>query len=131
MTLLSAAILFLCSCSHTPPPSRDNMLKNKTFVYLFFATEKECLESQHDPDFFENCHQQVDFYKNNVVEIMLSDIIYRGKYTIKGSTVVLTFENIPEIPNGEIIFEILNPAQLRRVDNNTVWKRISGNSIWN
>ncbi len=88
------------------------------------------MESQPDPDFFENCHQQLDFYKNNEVDIMLSDILWRGKYKIIGSTVVLTFEPNHEIPSGEIIFEILNPAQLRRVDNNTVWKRISGNSIW-
>jgi len=92
---------------------------------------KECMDAQPDPDFFLNCHQQVDFYPGNKVEIMLSDIYYRGKYQIFGNLVILTFEPGPEIPEGEIIFEMLNPAKLLNLENGTVWKKVSGNSIWN
>ncbi|QCY67965.1 hypothetical protein FHG64_00335 [Antarcticibacterium flavum] len=61
---------------------------------------------------------------------MLTDIIWRGKYEMEGNTVILTFEPSYEIPDGEILFEILNPAKILKTDNGTVWKKISGNSIW-
>ncbi len=129
---IALAFLFLTTaCSRVAPPAKDNMLKNKSYVYLFFSTEKECLENQPEDDFFINCHQQVDFYDNNNVEIMLTDIIWRGKYEMEGNTVILTFEPNYEIPEGEILFEILNPAKILKTDNGTVWKKISGNSIWN
>lgn len=120
----------LGACTHVPPPFNENILANKSYVYLFFSTEKECMENQPDPDFFINCHQQVDFYKNSVVEIMMTDIIWSGTYKIEGNTVILTFENSFEIPDGEIIFEIINPSRLLLTENGTVWKKISGNSIW-
>ncbi|QED37034.1 hypothetical protein FK178_04615 [Antarcticibacterium arcticum] len=124
------AVLLLGACTPVPPPFRENILANKTYVYLFFSTEKECMENQPDPDFFINCHQQVDFYKNNIVEIMLTDIIWRGTYKIEGNIVILSFESSYEIPDGEIIFEIINPAKLLLTENGTVWKKVSGNSIW-
>ncbi len=107
------------------------MLKNKSFVYLYFPTLQECLDAQPDPDFFMNCHQQVDFYSGKKVEIMLTDIYWRGTYEIIGHLVVCTFEPNPEIPEGEIVFELLNPAKLLLLENGTVWKKISGKSIWN
>ncbi|QCY67964.1 hypothetical protein FHG64_00330 [Antarcticibacterium flavum] len=49
---IALALLFLTTaCSRVAPPAKDNMLKNKSFVYLFFSTEKECLENQPDDDF--------------------------------------------------------------------------------
>jgi len=68
------SILVLVSCSPGGLPAKDNMLKNKSFVHLYYPSEKECMDSQPNPDFFQNCHQQVDFYKNNRVEIMFTDI---------------------------------------------------------
>jgi hypothetical protein len=132
---IALAFLFLTTaCSRVAPPAKENMLKNKSFVFLFFSTEKECLENQPEEGFFHNCHQQVDFYKNNNVEIMLTDIIYRGKYEIQGNTVILSFEPGPEIPNGILLFEILNGAKLLELNHEMeevkVWKKISGNSIW-
>lgn len=124
------ALLLIVACSPGPPPMRENLLVNKTYVYLFFSTEKECIENQPDPDFFINCHQQVDFYKNNVVEIILTDIIWRGTYRIEGNLVILNFDSSYEIPGGELIFEIINPAKLFLPQNKTVWKKVSGNSIW-
>lgn len=89
------------------------------------------MDSQPEPDFFENCHQQVDFYKDNKVEIMLTDIYWRGTYSLQGNLVILKFDPNYEIPDGEIIFEIINPAKILNSENGTVWKKISGNSIWN
>lgn len=124
-------IMLLGSCSPHAIPVKENMLKNKSFVYLYYPTLKDCMDAQPDPDFFINCHQQVDFYPDNKAEIMLSDIYYRGTYRIMGNLIVLTFEPSHEIPEGEIIFEMLNPAKLLHLEQGTVWKKISGKSIWN
>lgn len=130
-TLITFCIIMLLgSCSKNDVPVRENMLKNKSFVYLYYPTLKDCLDAQPDPDFFINCHQQVDFYSEKRVEIMLTDIYYRGTYEILGNLVVLSFEPGPEIPDGKIIFQMLNPAKLLHVEYGTVWKKISGNSIW-
>ena len=127
---MSLAGMLFVACTPGPLTMRENLLVNKTYVYLFFSTEKECIENQPNPDFFINCHQQVDFYKNNVVEIMLTDIIWRGTYRMEGNLVILNFESSYEIPGGEMIFEIINPAKLYLAQNETVWKKVSGNSIW-
>lgn len=126
----SIIIMILGSCSHNAVPVKENMLKNKSFVYLYYPTLKECLNAQPDPDVFQNCHQQVDFYADKKVEIMFSDIYYRGTYKILGDLVVLTFEPSHEIPKGEIVFEMLNPAKLLFLKEGTVWKKMSGGDIW-
>lgn len=122
--------MMFVACSHNVVPVKENMLKNKSFVHLYFQTLEECIEAQPEPDFFMNCHQQVDFYAGKKVEIMLSDIYYRGTYKITGNLVVLTFEPNHEIPDGEIVFQLLNPAKLLLLDEGTVWKKMSGNDIW-
>lgn len=128
---LYAGILMVLSCTNVPLPAKENIFKNKVFVHLYFSTEKECIEAQPDPDFFINCHQQLDFLGNNEVHIMLTDIIYIGTYEVSGKYLIVYVENSPEIPEGEIIFEIVNPTKLIKLDDKTMWKKVSGNSIWN
>lgn len=123
-------ILLLISCSPGENSSKEEMLINTTYVHLFFASEKECLDAQPEPGFFYNCHQQLDFYQNNNVEIMLSDIIWRGNYETENNTVILTFEPNYDIPNGEIRFEIFNSLWLVNLENETLWKKVTGDSIW-
>jgi len=62
---------------------------------------------------------------------MLTDILWNAEYKLEGGTIVLTFKPNNEIPNGEIIFEILNPTKLLRTDDRTIWKKMNGNSIYN
>lgn len=122
-------LMLITACSQVGP--RENMLQNKTFVHLYFETEEECMAAQPEPDFFYNCHQQVDFMKNKKVRIMLTDILWDGVYKTKGNLIILTFEPNFEIPTGEILFEIISPNRLIKTDDNTVWKKMNGNSIWN
>ncbi len=106
------------------------MFQNKSFVHLYFETEKECLDAQPEPDFFQNCHQQIDFMKDRKVRIMLTDILWDGTYKIQRDLLILTVEPNFEIPSGEITFEILNPTRLIKTDDSTLWKKMNGNSIW-
>lgn len=124
------SILLLISCSHGGHSAKEKILVNTTYVHLLFSTEKECLEAQPDPEFFYNCHQQLDFYPDNIVEIMLSDIIWRGEYQTEKNTVILTFEPNYEIPDGEMRFEILNSKWLINIENRTLWKKVTDDSIW-
>lgn len=128
--LCSLFILIFTSCNNAEAPSRENAFQNKTFVHLFFETEQECLEAQPEPDFFYNCHQQVNFLKDNQVELMLSDIIWLGEYHIERNLLILEFEPNFEIPDGTITFQILRSSELRKLDDNTHWEKMTGNSIW-
>ena len=119
------------ACSKIPPPVKNHILKNQTYVYLFFETEEECLENQPDPDFFINCFQQVDFLENNEVRLILTDIIHNGIYKVESNNIIITLEPNYEVPNGVLIFEFLNPNLIYNLENNTYWKRVRGNSVWN
>ncbi|MFO7719804.1 MAG: hypothetical protein R6W85_05110, partial [Gillisia sp.] len=90
----------------------------------------ECMDAQPEPDFFYNCHQQIDFMKNKKVRIMLTDILWDGTYQVQGDLLILKFTPNFEIPTGEILFEIINPTRLIKTDTNTLWKKMNGNSIW-
>ena len=83
------------------------------------------------PDFFINCHQQVDFLKNNEVEIMLTDVIWRGAYEVVNKKIIISMESNFEVPSGEIIFEVKNNTLLIKADDKTEWRKMKGNSIWN
>jgi len=131
-SLIFLVILIVVSaCSQVAVTGRENIFKNKTFVHLYFETEEECIASQPEPDFFYNCNQQLDFLKDKKVQIMLTDILWIGEYKLEGDTIILTFEPNSEIPDGEIIFEIINPTKLLKSDDHTIWKKMNGNSIWN
>jgi len=131
-SVISLLILIVISaCSQVAITGRENIFKNKTFVHLYFETEEECIASQPEPDFFYNCHQQLDFLKDNKVQLMLTDILWIGEYKLEGDTIILTFEANNEVPNGELIFEILNPTKLLKTDDRTIWKKMNGNSIYN
>lgn len=126
-----AIFILSTSCSKDSPPGNENILENRSYVFLFFDTEKECHDNQPEPDFFINCHQQVDFYEDKIAEIMLTDIIWRATYKIEDTHVFLTMEPNHEVPGGEVVFELLDGgARLLKLDNNTVWKKITGDSIW-
>lgn len=129
-TTLLLLLLCLTSCSGEDDSTHENFLQDQTYVHLFFQSEKECIDGQPEPDFFYNCHQQVNFLQNNTVEIILTDIIWRGRYEIKMNTIILYFEPNFEIPDGEIKFEILHSTKLLNLDHSTVWKKVNGDSIW-
>ena len=124
-------LILISGCTTVPLPAKENMFKNKIFVHLYYNTEEECMASQPDPDFFLNCHRQLDFLGNKEVHIMLTDIIYIGTYEVSGDKLFIYVENNSEIPDGEIIFEIINPAKLVKIDDKSLWKKVSGRSIWN
>ncbi len=129
-------LLFLCSfflmasfCERSEHPKDLISLENETFIYRHFKTEKQCLDSQPS-DFFINCHSEVRFIDNRMAEIMLTDIIWRGEYTVINKNIILSFNDNLEIPNGTLVFEIVNDSKLKKADDNTIWEKMNGDSIW-
>lgn len=129
ITTLFILILFSTACNQMSAPGKEKQFENKSYVHLFFPSEKECMDSQ-PPDFFINCHQQVDFYENNRAEIMLSDVIWVGTYYVENKILTIEFDANFEVPEGEIKFVILNNNVLKRMDDKSIWKKLKGNSIW-
>ena len=86
--LLSITGMILLSCSNDDDFNKLLFI-GKTFDYLYFETEQECIDAQPDPDFFINCHQELSFIDNKKVEIMFTDIIRSTTYTIEASKIVL------------------------------------------
>ncbi|WP_010227620.1 hypothetical protein [Gillisia marina] len=128
-------LLFLCSfflmasfCERSEHPKGTIDLENETFVYLHFKTEQQCLDSQHS-DFFINCHSEISFFENGLAEIILTDIIWRGEYSVINKNIILRFENNPEVPQGTLVFEIINDSKLKKIDDKTIWNKMNGNSI--
>ena len=128
--LLGCVFFILLSCGKSENPGNRKRFQNTTFIHLFYPTENECMAAQTDPDFFINCHQQLDFINDHEAHIMLTDIVWNGTYKIEGNEIVLTFENAYEIPEGEIRFVILSPSRLLNKNEGSVWNKMHGNSIW-
>lgn len=128
--ILLLILMLITACSQVGSTAKESMFQNKSFVHLFFETEQECLDAQPDPDFFYNCHQQVDFLKDRKVRIMLTDILWDGTYKLQGDLLILEVEPNFEIPKGKIVFEVINPTRLIKTDDNTLWKKLNGDSIW-
>lgn len=129
-------LLFLCSfffmisfCERNDLPKDKFSLENETYVYRYFKTEQHCLDSQ-EPDFFINCHAELRFLENGLAEIMLTDIIWRGEYTVFRKNIILIFEESYEVPEGKLVFEIMNHSMIKKVDDKTIWVKMTGDSIW-
>lgn len=130
ITYIAIVLAIFTSCNKLNTPGQEKQFENKSYVRLFFDSEEECQDAQ-PPDFFINCHQQVDFYKDNLVEIMISDIIWRGTYVVVNKKIIISMEPNFEIPSGEIIFEVKNNTLLIKTNDRTEWRKMKGNSIWN
>ena len=116
-------------CERNELPKNKNSFENETFIFLYFKTEKECLDAQPS-DFFINCHSEINFLEDGLAEIILTDIIWRGEYKVEKKNIIVTFEDNYEVAEGTIVFQIINKSKLKRLDDNTVWDKMTGDSIW-
>jgi hypothetical protein len=116
-------------CERNDLPKDKVSVENETFIYLYFKTEQDCLDAQ-TTDFFINCHSEIKFLENGLAEITLTDIIWRGEYTVKKKNIIVTFEDNHEVPEGTLVFQIINKSKIKRLDDDTVWKKMTGDSIW-
>ena len=124
-SLLAVMIAFF-SCSKDNDAS-DSALAGKTFDHLLFETQQQCLAAQTNPDFFINCHEEIEFTGDDSAVIMLQDILYNVDYTLDGNKIIVSF---PGDPSATLTFEKTNNASLKLLGDGTVWNKRIGNSIW-
>lgn len=129
LLFLYSLFLMASFCERNDLPKDKVSIENETFIYLYFKTEKECLDAQ-PTDFFINCHSEINFLENGLAEIILTDIIWRGEYTVVKKNIIVTFKDNYEVPKGTIVFQIINKSKIKRLDDNTVWNKMTGDSIW-
>ncbi|CAM4026731.1 hypothetical protein [Gillisia hiemivivida] len=129
LLFLSSLFLMASFCERNDLPKDKVSVENETFIYLYFKTEQDCLDAQ-TTDFFINCHSEIKFLENGLAEITLTDIIWRGEYTVKKKNIIVTFEDNLEVPEGTLVFQIINKSKIKRLDDDTIWKKMTGDSIW-
>lgn len=127
--LLSLIGTLLLSCANDDNAETNEFI-GKTFVYLFFETEQECINAQPDPNFFLNCHQELSFIDKETAEIIFTDIIYQINYRIEKNKIVIYSSSNTFGSQDDIVFEIINSASLKYIDNNTIWNELTGNTLW-
>lgn len=126
--LLILAVLTLGCSKEEEDPHYE--FAGKTFDHLYYETEEECMDAQPDPDFFLNCHQQLDFLDDEHVEIMLTDIIYATTYSIENNQITVYATPHSYEFRENLVFEIINASTLKLVRDNTIWKERQGTSPW-
>ena len=120
----------LLNCSNDDNSEQSKFI-GKTFDYLFFETEQECINTQPDPTFSLNCHREIRFINKEIAEIILTDILYSVNYTIDESKIIIhssphTFEF-----QNDIIYEKISDSSIQRLENNTVGNQRNGHSLRN
>tara|TARA_R100000935_G_C2722768_1_gene118635 strand:+ start:53 stop:457 length:405 start_codon:yes stop_codon:yes gene_type:complete len=121
--------LLVTFCEREEHVKNDRNFENQTFVHKYFKTEKQCMDAQNS-DFFINCHAQLNFLEHGEAEIMVTDIIWRGNYKVIKNTIILNFPHNFELPEETLVFKILNNEKLKRIDDNTIWEKLNGDSLW-
>lgn len=127
--LLSVLGVLFLNCSNDDN-SQHSELIGKTFDYLFFETEQECIDAQPDPNFFINCHQELTIDDNENAQIMLTDIMYSVKYSIDDNKLIIHSDTRTFEFQNDMIFEIINTTSLKLLSNNNIWNERIGNTLW-
>ena len=121
----------LFNCSSDDDNSQQSELIGKTFDHLFFETEQECIDTQSDPNFFINCHQELSIIDNENAEIILTDNIYAVKYSIENGKLIIHSNATTAEFQNDLIFELINISSLKLISNNSIWNERIGNTLWN
>lgn len=118
----------LLSCQDEPTPPLL-IQEGDRFVYLFVETEQDCLALQPQGGAFFNCHHEINILENNKVSIILADIVRPGRYILdKNKLRILVGEDF--VFYSELNFILQENGSLKSLDTDLIWKRVTGDSIW-
>ena len=82
--------------------SSSTFSQDRYYYHPIYSTVAECNTALR---FGLNCDQWATFYRDGVAELVVSDIIHRGSYSIESNRIYVTLSPNHEIPT-RIIFEI-------------------------
>jgi len=93
--------------------------EDKTYQH-HLVTPEEC-EELHAAGQFFNCSQVLKLYNDGTANYMVTDIMMKGTYKIKGKILTLKLDWAYEV--GSIIkFEIKNDNQLIGLEDGSIWE---------
>jgi len=90
------------SASTTTHSPSNTFSQDRYYYHPIYSSAAECNAALR---FGLNCDQWATFYRDGVAELVVSDIIHRGYYSIQGNLIYVTLSPNHEIPT-RITFEI-------------------------
>jgi hypothetical protein len=119
--VLLAITLFIGGCS------KDiDLREGQQFYHMLVPNQQACTQVQQSSIVF-NCFQSIEFIGGNQAEVMVTDIMNRGRYKKKGNKIIIKFDYSGDVPE-RMEFEIVNDNTLRYKGSD--FKRWKGPTIW-
>jgi hypothetical protein len=122
---LTVILLFL-AISGCKKEDKGHDLTGQRFIHLLTATEQQC--QVLFTTYGVNCFQEISFTSRHEVNIMLTDIVWKGTYWFGDNMLHLQFGPNLMSQRGKIDMEFLNPNMLKGLDR--TWKRYKGPTTW-
>ena len=89
-----AALLVLAGCDALAPDA-ERFAEPRYYTYDFFATFEEC-EAAQPGGMWINCSQTLAVCPDGRADYMVTDIVHRATYSIRGNRVTLRLRDNPE-----------------------------------
>ncbi len=119
---LSLILVFGLSCSNNSNPDEEIFFfgnGNTTFVYPIASSTEECLELLNQGT---NCAQWLELFPDSTSEVIVTDILQSGEYTLSNDTLTITMEITFDVESPMIFVSNDEFTQIRRISDgsNTV-----------
>lgn len=120
LVVATLILLGFLGCAGPAGPERTHFTSARTYNHPLFESQEEC-DAHQPPDFHINCFQWMHFTEAGEVEVVVTDILNPGSYSIRGELVSLSMEPTPELP-AEIMLRLSPDGQrLTDVATGKVW----------
>lgn len=122
LSTISLFVALLSGCEiFAPDPSHFS--EPRYYTYDFFESYAECEAAQPYSDFWINCSQTAAFCPSGRVDLMLTDIMHRGSYTVVGRRLALRFPPNPEVESRVVFLLSADEQSLSIQPSGTLWTR--------
>jgi len=118
----------IISCKKDDDAATSNPLANKKFVFALASSQLEC---DYLLSYGANCSQFINFDADTAM-VLLTDILYSGRYTLSENTITVTFLDA-DSENPMIFKANENFTALSRISDgsHTIWKlQVPGVKPW-
>ncbi|MDH6308642.1 hypothetical protein M2451_000953 [Dysgonomonas sp. PFB1-18] len=120
-TLLITFCLLSILCSLSCSSDDDYFPEDRKYKHSLFSSDEECREAQSQ--YFMNCSQTVSFNKDGSATYMVTDIMMRAKYKVKGKKITLSIHKDDAYEtNAVVYFKIEDENKIIKEDDGTEWE---------
>lgn len=122
LSTISLVVALLSGCEIFAP-DRSHFSEPRYYTHDFFDSYAECEAAQPYPDFWINCSQTATFCPSGRVNLMVTDIIHHGTYTVVGRYLAFRFPPNPEVPDRVTFLLSADEQSLSLRSSGTLWTR--------